>query len=201
MLARIRGRVLHSRAMERPHVAVFLAMSLDGCIARPDGGLDWLGAVHLEGEDYGYAAFAASVDALVVGRATYDVVLGFESWPYAGKRVVVLTHRPPAPRYGEIFMAGDPREIAAALASSGARRVYVDGGATVRGFLAADLVDSLTLSVVPVVLGAGIRLFGEDGPERRFVLEGAQSWPSGLVQLRYRRDRGGGVSGPAASTG
>lgn len=173
--------------MERPHFAVFLAMSLDGFIARPDGGLDWLHSVHLEGEDYGFGAFMAGVDSLVLGRATYDVVLGFEPWPYVGKRVVVLTHRPSAPRQGESFMAGDPREIAAALAAGGARRVYLDGGATVRAFLAADLVDSLTLSVLPVVLGAGIRLFGDDGPERRLALDGVQSWSTGMVQLRYRR--------------
>lgn len=173
--------------MERPHFAVFLATSLDGFIARPDGGLDWLQSVHLEGEDYGFGAFMTGVDTLVVGRATYDVVLGFEPWPYVGKRVVVLTHRPPAPRHDEVFMAGDPTAIAAALAASGARRVYLDGGATVRAFLAADLVDSLTLSILPVVLGAGIRLFGGDGPERRLALEGVESWSTGMVQLRYRR--------------
>ncbi len=165
----------------------FIAVSVDGFIARPDGGLDWLERVARPGEDYGYARFAASVDTVVVGRGTYDAVLGFPEWPWPGKRVVVLTHRPATPRAGETFCADAPAALAARLAAGGSEHVYVDGGNVLRQFLAADLLDELTLSVVPVLLGRGIPLFGADVPERPLALEGAQPFPSGLVQLRYRR--------------
>lgn len=169
--------------------SVFIAISVDGLIARPDHGLDWLARVERPGEDYGYAAFAASVDTLVVGRRTYDVVAGFDDWPYAGKRVIVLTRRPLPARHGEEAFAGPVAALVDQLASGGARRVYVDGGQVIQQFLAAGLLDDLTLSVIPVVLGAGIRLFGDAGPERGLVLDGVQAFPSGLVQLRYRAER------------
>ncbi len=101
----------------------FIAVSVDGFIARPDGGLDWLEEVARPGEDYGYARFAETVDTLVVGRGTYDAVLGFPEWPWVGKRVVVLTHRPSLARQGERFLAGTPAEIVASLAAEGAGHV------------------------------------------------------------------------------
>ncbi len=171
--------------MARPRCSAFLAASLDGFIARTNGGLDWLARVEASGEDYGFAAFLASVDAIAVGRGTYDAVLAFAEWPYAGKRVVVLTHRPAAPRRDETFASGTPGEVMSALEAAGARRVYVDGGATVSAFLRAGLLDDLTLSVVPVVLGEGIRLFQPPLPERALALRDARSFPSGLVRLRY----------------
>ncbi|MEZ4452676.1 MAG: dihydrofolate reductase family protein [Nannocystaceae bacterium] len=172
----------------RPRVSVFLAQSLDGYIARPDGGLDWLEAVQRPGEDYGFAEFFAGVDALMIGRNTYDVVLGFDPWPYADKRCVVLTRRPPPPRHGEVFRAGEPAALLDALARDGVRHVYVDGGAVIQRFLAADLVDALTLSILPVILGDGIALFARTpAPERPLELVDARSWPAGLAQLRYRR--------------
>ncbi len=171
--------------MARPRCSAFLAASLDGFIARPDGGLDWLGPFERSGEDHGFAGFLASVDALVVGRGTYDAVLAFPEWPYRGKRVVVLTHRPPAPRHGESFASGAPEELLASLGAAGTRRVYVDGGATVSAFLRAGLLDDLTVSVIPAVLGEGIRLFQPPLPDRTLALRGVRSFPSGLVQLRY----------------
>lgn len=178
--------------MDRPRCSVFIATSLDGFVARPDGRLDWLEPVQAPGEDYGYQGFFDAVDTLAVGRTTYDVALGFSPWPWAGKRVVVLTHRPPAPRHGESFFAGEPAALVARLGRDGARRVYVDGGHVISQFLAAGLVDDLTISVVPVVLGDGIRLFRAPLPERALALEGARTFPTGLVQLRYhavRRER------------
>jgi dihydrofolate reductase len=172
--------------MARPTCAVFIAASLDGFIARPDGGLDWLRAVEREGEDYGFAPFFASVDALLVGRGTWEVVLGFDPWPYGTKRVVVLTSRPATGAHGEGFHSGDPAPLLARLHAEGVRRVYVDGGATVSRFLAAGLVDELTVSVIPVLLGDGIRLFQGGYPERSLALESSRAFPSGLVQLRYR---------------
>lgn len=173
--------------MTAPRCAAFIAASVDGYIARPDGGIHWLTPFQTPGEDYGYAAFFASVDALVIGRATYELVLGFGDWPYRGKRCVVLTHRPAAPRHGEEPTAEAPGALVERLGREGVRRVYVDGGNVIQQFLAADLLDELTLSVIPIVLGDGIRLFGA-GPERRLALQASQAYPSGLVQLRYRRD-------------
>lgn len=174
--------------MPRPRCSVFIATSLDGFIARPDGSLDWLDAVQRPGEDYGFQAFFEQVDALVLGAATYRVVLGFEGpWPYGSKRVVVLTHHPPpASRAGETFFAGEPAAVLDALAAEGVRRVYVDGGAVVSQFLAAALVDDLTVSVVPVLLGDGVRLFQGRLPERTLALESSRTFPSGLVQSVYR---------------
>jgi dihydrofolate reductase len=145
------------------HFAVFIATSLDGFIARPDGGLDWLAPFH--GEDHGYGPFFAGVDALVIGRGTYDTVLGFPEWPYGGKRVIVCTSRPADPRHGEELWSGPPRALAERLNRQGVRRVYLDGGALIRAFLHDGLVDELTIDVVPLVLGAGRPLFASGLPE------------------------------------
>lgn len=174
----------------RPQCSVFIASSLDGYIARVDGSLDWLSVVEREGEDYGYRAFVDGVDALVMGRKTYDTVLGFDEWPFAGKRCIVLTHaRPTSPRADEEFASGAPAALVEQLGRQGVRRAYVDGGAVIRQFLAAGLVDDLTLSVIPVILGVGIRLFDADprnrAPSAALRLISARSFESGLVQLRY----------------
>lgn len=170
----------------RPQCSVFVGASLDGFIARRDGALDWLDAFPASGEDHGYQAFFDAIDAVVVGRNTWEVVLRFPEWPYAGKRVIVLTHGSPDACHGETFFAGDPAALVERLAAEGVGRVYVDGGATVSEFLRAGLVDDLTVSVIPILLGDGIRLFQMPLPERSLGLESARSFPSGLVQLRYR---------------
>jgi dihydrofolate reductase len=178
--------------MARPACSVFLATSLDGFIARPDGGIDWLRAVERPGEDYGYAAFAATVDTLVLGRRSYDVVLGMPEWPYPrGKRVVVMTRRPIAPRGDDQTFAGDPERLVSDLGARGAQRIYVDGGEIVRAFLAADLVDDLTISIIPIVLGDGIPLFARGMAERRLRCTASRGYESGLVQVRYEVARGG----------
>jgi dihydrofolate reductase len=170
----------------RPRCSVFIAVSVDGYIAREDGAIDWLAAVQQPAEDYGYQQFFDSVDALVVGRKTYDFARELEPWPYAGKRCIVFTHRPVASRNSEEHFAGSPESLVEQLGRDGVRRVYVDGGKVIQQFLAAKLIDDLTVSVVPVVLGGGIRLFGSDGPEQRLTLAEARSWPTGLAQLCYR---------------
>jgi dihydrofolate reductase len=166
--------------------SVFIATSLDGYIARDDGSLDWLDRVQLPGEDYGYAKFFAAVDALVIGRGTYEATLRFAEWPYAGKRVAVMTHQAPQPRHGERFVSGTPREVLETLEREGCRHAYVDGGAVIRQFLAARLLDELTISIVPIVLGSGIRLFDRGIGEHPLELVESRSWPSGLVQVPYR---------------
>jgi dihydrofolate reductase len=171
----------------RPTCCVFIATSLDGCIAGEGGDLSFLKLVARPGEDYGYHRFFDSVDALVIGRLTYETALGFGGWPYGGKRCVVLAHTPPAPRHGEAFHTGDVAPLVARLGAEGVRRIYVDGGQVVRQFLAAGLVDELTLSLVPVVLGSATRLFGPGTGEHRLELVASRAFESGLVQLTYRR--------------
>ncbi len=165
--------------------SVYIAVSLDGFIARSDGRIDWLSIVEQAGEDYGYQRFHDSIDTIVLGRATYDTVLGFEGWPHAGKRVVVMTHSPPAPRHDEEFYSGPPGPLVARLGAEGARRVYVDGGAVIQQFLAEALIDDMTVSIIPMLLGEGIRLFGKTGKDIRLTLLGSKAFDSGLVQLEY----------------
>jgi dihydrofolate reductase len=165
--------------------AVFIATSLDGFIARPNGGIEWLKP--FESEEHGYEAFFAGVDALVIGRGTYDTVLGFAAWPYGGKRVIVCTSRPARAAHGEEPWSGSPRALAERLDREGVRRVYLDGGALIRSFLCEGLVSELTVNVVPLVLGAGRPLFASGLPELPLRLREAKSFSSGLVQLRYTR--------------
>ncbi|WP_188963976.1 dihydrofolate reductase family protein [Deinococcus aquiradiocola] len=168
-------------------VSVFVGVSLDGFIARADHGLEWLDAVRTDPpEDTGYAALMASADAVVMGRRTYDAVLGFPGWPFARQRVTVLTHRPPpGSAHGETFAQGPLPDVLDSLRAGGARHVYLDGGVTVRQGLAARRVTHLTLSWVPVLLGRGVPLFGPDVPEGAWTLTGSQAFPSGLVQATY----------------
>jgi dihydrofolate reductase len=171
----------------RPRCSVYIAASLDGFIAREDDGLDWLSIVEQPGEDYGYKVFFDGVDAIVLGRRTYDTVLGFEKWPYEKKRCIVVTHRPAPSKNGETFYGGPIGTLLDRLGDDGVRRVYVDGGALIRSFLGEGLIDDVTLSVIPILLGKGIPLFG--GTAHRLALLASRSFPNGLVQLHYTIDR------------
>ena len=166
--------------------SVFIATSLDGFIARPDGTIDWL--PHGSTEDYGYDPFMASVDALVMGRLTYESVVGMGVWFYGTKPVYVLSSRaiPGAPEGAVVHrLAGDPHEIAAELDRRGVRDAYVDGGVTIQRFLRAGLIHRVIITRIPVLLGAGRPLFGELAQDLRLTHVRTQSWPSGLVQSEY----------------
>jgi dihydrofolate reductase len=173
--------------MARPRCSAFIATSLDGFVARRDGSIDWLRAVEESGEDYGYDAFFAGVDAVLLGRATWEVARRFPAWPYAGKRVAVLSRSRRDGTHGETFHAGDPVAVLDLLGGEGVGHVYADGGSVVSQLLAADGVDVITVSVIPVLLGEGIRLFQGPLPERSLALLSARPYRSGLVQLRYGR--------------
>ncbi|MBX7133758.1 MAG: dihydrofolate reductase family protein [Fimbriimonadaceae bacterium] len=164
-------------------VSVFIAVSLDGKIARADGSLDWLEPFNSPDEDYGFAEFASSVDVVVMGRNTYDVVLGFGDWPYPDKRVVVMTHRPITPRHGEEFTAGDLLPV---LQHLQADRVYLDGGQAICQGLREGLVTDLTLNVIPTILGPGIPLFDGSLPFSSWSLAKSRTFDSGLVQIHYQ---------------
>ena len=172
--------------------AVFIAISLDGFIARPNGAIDWLNnpAYTLDGEDYGYKTFIDSVDMLVMGRNTYELVLGFEGWPYKGKKVVVLSSgSPKIPEHltGSVqVMGGSPAEVLTQLAQKGARHLYIDGGKTIQGFLKAGLIDEMTITQIPVLIGEGLPLFGKLQHDMHFQHLETKTYPSGFVQSKYR---------------
>jgi len=168
-------------------VSVFVGTSLDGFLARPNGELDFLPAGG--GEAHGYDEFIVSVDTIVIGRKTFETVLAFESWPYGDRRVVVLSSRPVDPTAGGKgaveHMSGPPAEIVSRLAASGARHLYVDGGITIQRFLRAGLVDRLTITRVPVLIGEGIPLFGTLERDISLRHVATRHYPSGLVTSEY----------------
>lgn len=168
-------------------VSVFIGTSLDGFIARPNGDLDWLPAGG--GEPHGYDEFFSSVDALVIGRKTYEKVLTFGAWPYGEKRVVVLSSRPvdlvAAGLRTVEQMGGPPTEIVSQLAASGAHHLYVDGGITIQGFLRAGLVQRLIITRVPVLIGDGVPLFGTLPRDIRLLHIATRHYQGGLVQSEY----------------
>jgi len=169
-------------------MSVFVGTSLDGFIARRNGSFDFL--PEGGGEPHGYDEFMASVDTLLIGRNTFEVVLGFGEWPYGKKRVVVLSSRPvdlSQVRGGVVEqMSGAPAEIATKLAATGAQHVYVDGGITVQRFLAAGLIQSLVITRVPVLIGDGIPLFGSLPHDVKLRHIETRQYMSGLVRSEYQ---------------
>ena len=166
--------------------SVFIGTSLDGFIARANGDLDFLPPGG--GEPHGYVEFMISVDALVIGRKTFETVLTFDTWPYGEKLVFVLSTHPLAPApHGAVVerMSGPPADIVSQLAARGIRHIYVDGGITIQRFLQAGLIQRLIITRVPVLIGAGIPLFGT--VPRDIVLKhvGTRQYASGLVQSEY----------------
>ena len=166
---------------------VFVGMSVDGFIARATGAFDFLPAGG--GEPHGYKEFIASVDTIVIGRNTFEIVLPFDPWPYAEKRVVILSSRPldlTAVKGGKVEqMSGTPAEIVAKLAATGAEHLYIDGGVTVQRFLRAGLIQRLIITRVPVLIGEGIPLFGSLPHDVKLEHVATRSYPSGLVQSEY----------------
>lgn len=184
-------------------VSVYIATTLDGFIARPDGSLDWLPGADpeadgsevsgidsaVEVEDHGWGTFWESVDCLVFGRKTFEQVLEFGVWPYDGTRVIVLSSTLTAVP-GELegkaeIYAGDLEPLMEKLAAEGHQRLYVDGGQTIQSFLRRGLISDMTLTTIPVLIGEGIPLFGplaEDIPLRHVQTE---AYSSGFMQSTY----------------
>lgn len=174
---------------------VYIAATLDGFIARPDGGIDWLEKPEYEEQDglaLPYDRFLANIDAIVMGRNSFEKVLSFDlpEWPYAGTPMVVLSSggvAVPSALQSEVTVdRGTPHEIAARLAAAGKRRLYIDGGDTIQRFLRAGLITEIVVTRAPVLLGSGIPLFG--ALHRDVELEHVETTSAacGLVQSRYR---------------
>ena len=166
--------------------SVFVGTSVDGFIARPNGDLDFLPAGG--GEPHGYTEFMATVDALVIGRKTFETVLAFPEWPYGQKRVVVLSSHPldfSKVRDTVEQMSGSPAEIVAKLSARGIQHIYVDGGVTIQNFLRAGQIQRLTITRVPVLIGQGIPLFSTLPKDIRLRHLATHPYPSGLVKTDY----------------
>lgn len=170
---------------------VFIATSLDGFIARQDGDIDWLLAHDQAGEDHGYDDFIADIDAIVMGRGTYEAVQGMGDWFYS-RPVLVLSSQlarqavPPELSGKVRFCNETPERAMAMLHAEGVRRAYVDGGRVIQSFLSLGMISDMVITRVPILLGTGRPLFG--GAERDVALEhqSTRSFPSGLVQSHYR---------------
>jgi len=168
-------------------IIYYVVASLDGFIATPDGGVEWLSPFEGTGEDYGYAEFYASVDVLLMGSRTYEQALTFGRWPYEGKPSLVLSKRRLRPGRADVTVSADPpARVASHLQSLDYRRCWLVGGAALAGSMrAAGLISQYVVSLVPVVLGDGIPLFGQQGPRERLTLASSRAFANGLVQVTY----------------
>jgi len=169
----------------RPKISIYIATSIDGYIAREDGSLDWLDRIDGQGSDYGFNDFFGSIDALVLGKNTYEKVMTFPKWPYSGKRVIVLSKSLTSVMPEAELFSGNASDLAAKLHTDGIQHVWIDGGLTISHFLQSGLVDKMTLTIIPVILGSGIPLFNPLSSEILCKLSSSQGYPSGLVQLTY----------------
>ena len=173
--------------------SVYIATSVDGFIARRDGSLDWLDEANdlvPEGEDCGFQAFMDSVDALVMGRKTFEQVVSFGQWPYGKTPVVVLSRQPvEIPSHLSDTVSGSsesPRALLDSLSAVGAKHVYVDGGTMVQGFLAESLIDEITITRIPVAIGDGLPLFDPEGEDVKLTHLHTNAYDFGFVQTTYQ---------------
>lgn len=173
-------------------ISLFIAISLDGYIAKPNNDLSFLKIVEKEGEDYGYAKFTSAIDTLIVGRKTYDYVLkeiGSSHYDNGERDIYVIT-RTPKPNKGRVtFYTGDIAELVKKLKSENGKDIYCDGGAEViNELLKLDLIDEYIISIIPILIGNGTRLFKDGRPEQLLELISSKSFDTGLMQLHYKRN-------------
>ncbi len=171
--------------------SVFIATSLDGFIAREDGGIDWLPGPEVAGpdEDFGYQDFFGAIDAIVMGRNTFELLLTFNEWYYGETPLFVLSSReivlPQHLPTTVSRISGPPAEVVRLLEERGLQHLYVDGGRTIQEFLRSGLIDEMTITRIPVLLGNGVPLFGSLESDIRLRHIETRSFPGGIVQSRY----------------
>lgn len=174
-------------------ISIFIAASVDGYIARPNDNLDFLKLVEKEGEDYGYQEFINTIDTLIIGRKTYDYVVKEIGSSYYddGTRDVYVITKTSRPQTGRTnFYSGDIADLVTRLKSENGKHIYCDGGADViNTLLKHDLIDELIISIIPILLGEGVRLFKDSRPEQLLELVNTHTFESGLVQLHYMRKK------------
>jgi dihydrofolate reductase len=172
---------------------VYIATSLDGFIATSNGDLDWLNEIpNPENSDFGYAEFMSGIDAIVMGRKTFEKVLTFGTWPYDKPVYVPSKHKISIPKDLEDkveIITGTPRKLVGQLKELGHHNLYIDGGVTIQGFLEEDLIDEMIITRVPILLGDGIPLFGKLAQRLHFSLKKTESLNENLVKSYYVRNR------------
>lgn len=172
-------------------LSLFIATSLDGYIAKPNDDLSFLKIVEKKGEDYGYAEFMANIDTIIIGRKTYDYVLkeiGSTHYDNGQREVYVITRTERTSVGRTIFYSGNLTELVQRLKSEKGKNIYCDGGAEIiNELLLHDLIDEFIISVIPILVGNGTRLFKDNRPEQQLEFVGAKIYETGLTQLHYRR--------------
>ena len=167
---------------------LYIATSLDGYIAAPGDNLDFLNIAEKEGEDYGYNDFISGVDTVILGRRTYEWVIRQVEFPHADKETYVITRTPRPPIDKITFYTGNLKELITSLTKKEGKNIFCDGGAQViHTLLQDDLVDEIILSVVPTLIGDGIKLFKDGRPELKLELVSSKAYDTGLIQSQYRR--------------
>jgi len=167
---------------------LYIAMSLDGYIGKPNDDLSFLSIVEKEGEDYGYADFVSTIDTVVMGRKTYDWVIKQVVFPHIEKNTFILT-RTARPNIGKtVFYTGDLNDLVKKLKSEEGKNIFCDGGAeVVNELIINNLIDEFIISVIPILVGNGIKLFKDGRPEQKLKLISTKSFDTGLVQLHFER--------------
>jgi dihydrofolate reductase len=168
---------------------VYIAMSLDGYIAKPNDDLSFLSLVQMEGEDYGYEKFINTVDTVIMGRKTYDWVMKqVPRFPHEDKETYIISRQLKQGLGNVQYYSGNIKELVDRLKSQSGKNIFVDGGAEIVNLLLQDLlVDEWIISVIPIMLGTGVRLFKDGRPEQKLKLVHTSQFKSGLVQLHYAR--------------
>ncbi|TDD47553.1 dihydrofolate reductase [Nonomuraea terrae] len=170
--------------------SVFIGVSLDGFIAREDGDLEWLvSRGEAAGDDLGYDAFIAGIDAVVTGRGTYEAGLSFETWPHEDRHCAVLSTTLEEGADPRVTVYRDLDSCLKGLTERGVKGVYVDGGQVIRTFLREGLIDRMTITTVPVLIGSGLPLFGPVGGDIPLVHVSTRTFGAGVVQSTYAIER------------
>lgn len=171
-------------------VILYIACSVDGFIAREDGEIDWLSIVERKGEDYGYREFIDTVDTVIMGRKTYDKVLSFGiGFPHSDKECYVITSSRQGKDANVTFYNGKIADLISRLRKRDGKNIFIDGGSEIVALLRSQgLIDEYVISILPLLLGKGIRLFKDVAEEEQLRLVGHRTFASGLVQLSYRRE-------------
>lgn len=177
--------------MKNRKVILYIAMSLDGYIARENDDIDWLSMVENPPEDYGYAEFVQNVDTVIMGRKTYDKVCSFGiEFPHKGRKCFVLSRTKTGADENVEYYSGNLESLILDLKNTEGGNIFVDGGAeTVNELVKLGMIDEFIVSIIPIFLGSGIRLFKDGRPEQKLKFMGSTEYATGLVKLRYEKER------------